>query len=66
MGEVIIDWLRALNQMGNDAPFLLEVLSDVLVEARDMVPTLHTAISSRDPTEIAHAGTNLIASIFVF
>lgn len=56
MPEGVIDWSRALNQMGNDAPFLLEVLSDVIVEAREMVPVLHSAISSRNGDGIASAG----------
>ena len=59
MPEGVIDWSKALNQMGNDAPFLLEVLADVIVEAREMIPNLHKAISDRNKEEIASAGEYL-------
>lgn len=58
-----IDWALALKQMGNDAPFLMEVLSDVLVEAKDMLPALQTAINTRNGDVVAAAGAQLLARV---
>lgn len=52
----IIDWPQALKQMGNDTPFLIEVLSDVMVEARSLLPKLHTAIMNKNGQEVASVG----------
>jgi hypothetical protein len=55
-GGDVIDWLQALKQMGNDAPFLVEVLTDVIVEAKDVLTNIHAAIASSRPDIISTSG----------